>query len=185
MTARCVHDLQRPAIRWREAATLEQQRRRLSTASVKAPRPTPRPAPRVLPNRRLRLDPSNGTLHAMSAARPSSPDHAYFRQTRERIDYKRACLTVARKLCRRAHHILRELGDQALAAPASEPQNRGGDRRCRLTRPRSPDQLTSAADDLCRLTVISAGVSFGQRVCARSGSEGSDAFGRDYRCCGI
>ena len=33
----------------------------------------------------------------------------------DRIDHNRACLSVARKLCRRAHHILRDLGDQALA----------------------------------------------------------------------
>ncbi len=52
---------------------------------------------------------------AQSAARSSSPDHAYFCQVRERIDYNRACLSVARKLCRRAYHILRELGEQALA----------------------------------------------------------------------
>jgi transposase len=52
---------------------------------------------------------------AQSAARRFSPDHAYFCQVRERIDYNRACLSVARKLCRRAYHILRELGEQALA----------------------------------------------------------------------
>ena len=33
----------------------------------------------------------------------------------KRIDHNRACLSFARKLCRRAHHILRELGDDALA----------------------------------------------------------------------
>jgi transposase len=52
---------------------------------------------------------------AQSAARLSSPDHAYFCQVRERIDSTRACLSVARKLCRRAYHILRELGEEALA----------------------------------------------------------------------
>src|SRR6266540_2195849 len=52
---------------------------------------------------------------AQSAARRSSPDHTYFCQVRERIDYNRACLSVARKLCRRAHHILRELGADAVA----------------------------------------------------------------------
>jgi hypothetical protein len=34
----------------------------------------------------------------------------------KRIDHNRACLSVARKLCRRAYHILRELEDDALAA---------------------------------------------------------------------
>lgn len=52
---------------------------------------------------------------AQSAARPGSPDHAYYRQVRERHDHPRACLSVARKLCRRAYHILRELGEEALA----------------------------------------------------------------------
>lgn len=52
---------------------------------------------------------------ALSAARPSSPDHAYYSEVKERIDHNRACLSVARKLCRRAHHILRDLGDEALA----------------------------------------------------------------------
>jgi transposase len=59
---------------------------------------------------------------AQCAARPGSPDHAYFCQVRERIDYNRACLSVARKLCRRAYHILRELGEQALAPVEGDPQ---------------------------------------------------------------
>lgn len=61
---------------------------------------------------------------AQSACRPSSPDHAYYRQVKARIDHDRACLSVARKLCRRAYHVLRELGDEALApvddTPAGE-----------------------------------------------------------------
>ena len=52
---------------------------------------------------------------AQTAARPGSPDHAYYLQVAARLDHTRACLSVARKLCRRAYHILRELGDQALA----------------------------------------------------------------------
>jgi transposase len=52
---------------------------------------------------------------AQCAARPGSPDHSYFLQVKERVDTNRACLSVARKLCRRAYHILRELGDDALA----------------------------------------------------------------------
>ena len=54
---------------------------------------------------------------AQCAARHSSPDHAYYLEVAKRIDHNRACLSVARKLCRRAHHILRELGDDALAPP--------------------------------------------------------------------
>jgi transposase len=52
---------------------------------------------------------------ALSAARVGSPDHGYYLQVAERIDHTRACLSVARKLCRRAYHVLRELGDEALA----------------------------------------------------------------------
>jgi transposase len=52
---------------------------------------------------------------AQQASRRTSPDHAYYQQVAQRIDHNRACLSVARKLCRRAHHILRELGDDALA----------------------------------------------------------------------
>ncbi len=52
---------------------------------------------------------------AQCAARPASPDHGYYLQVRERRDHQRACLSVARKLCRRSYHILRELGDEALA----------------------------------------------------------------------
>jgi transposase len=58
---------------------------------------------------------------AQCAARRSSPDHAYYLEVAERIDHNRACLSVARKLCRRAHHILRELGDDALA-PVDAPR---------------------------------------------------------------
>lgn len=58
---------------------------------------------------------------AQCAARRSSPDHAYYLEVVERIDHNRACLSVARKLCRRAHHILRELEDDALAAIDEQP----------------------------------------------------------------
>lgn len=58
---------------------------------------------------------------AQCAARPGSPDHAYYLHVRERIDHNRACLSVARKLLRRAYHILRELGDDALAPVEERP----------------------------------------------------------------
>jgi hypothetical protein len=57
---------------------------------------------------------------AVSAARDSSPDRGYYLQVAARLDHNRACLSVARKLCRRAYHILRELGDDALA-PIEQP----------------------------------------------------------------
>jgi len=58
---------------------------------------------------------------AVSAARAGSPDHAYYLRVADRLDHTRACLSVARKLCRRAYHILRELGDEALAPVDCDP----------------------------------------------------------------
>jgi transposase len=49
------------------------------------------------------------------ASRASSPDHRYYADVAARIDANRAALSVARKLTRRSHHILRRLGDQAYA----------------------------------------------------------------------
>jgi transposase len=57
---------------------------------------------------------------AMCAARPTSPDHAYYLTVKQRLGAKRAALSVARKLAREAYHTLRELGDQALI-PAKLP----------------------------------------------------------------
>lgn len=48
-------------------------------------------------------------------ARPSAPDHAYYAQVKERIDGKRAAISEARKIVRRASHILSDLGDAALS----------------------------------------------------------------------
>ena len=54
---------------------------------------------------------------AKGAYRKSSPDHEYYLQTRERIGTNRAALSIARKLIRRAHHTLRELGEEAMSEP--------------------------------------------------------------------
>jgi transposase len=48
-------------------------------------------------------------------ARPAAPDHGYYAQVKDRKDGKRAALSEARKIVRRACHILAELGDDALA----------------------------------------------------------------------
>jgi transposase len=53
---------------------------------------------------------------AKSAAKRTSPDHDYYTALAARAGANRATLAVARKLVRRAHHVLRELGDQAFAA---------------------------------------------------------------------
>lgn len=52
---------------------------------------------------------------ARCASRPAAPDHAYYQQVKDRRDSGRAALSVARKLVRRAHHTLRELGEEAFA----------------------------------------------------------------------
>jgi transposase len=52
----------------------------------------------------------------MGAARPTSPDLAYYLQVRTRLGGKRAALSVARK-----GHTLRTLGDQALAPVVLHP----------------------------------------------------------------
>ncbi len=54
---------------------------------------------------------------AKGAWRKGSPDHEYYLQTRERIGTNRAALSIARKLIRRAHHTLRELGEKAMSEP--------------------------------------------------------------------
>jgi transposase len=55
---------------------------------------------------------------ATCAARASSPDHAYYRQVRDRLGGNRASLAVARKLARRCYHTLAALGEQAYAPPS-------------------------------------------------------------------
>jgi hypothetical protein len=52
---------------------------------------------------------------AQCAARPGSPDYAYYRQVADRVGGNQAALSVARKMVSRAHHTLSALGDQALA----------------------------------------------------------------------
>ena len=52
---------------------------------------------------------------AKSAARPGSPDHGYYQRVKARTSPDRA-VSVARKLVRRARHLLASLGDDALAA---------------------------------------------------------------------
>jgi transposase len=51
---------------------------------------------------------------AQCARRPGSPDHDYYVEAAARLGGNRACLAVARKLLKRSHHTLRELGEEAL-----------------------------------------------------------------------
>jgi transposase len=59
---------------------------------------------------------------AKCAARPTSPDHAYYVAARDRLDGKLATLSVARKLARRCYHALRRLGDDAWTTPTTAAQ---------------------------------------------------------------
>jgi transposase len=52
---------------------------------------------------------------SMCAARSCSPDYEYYSQAAERLGSNRARLSVARKLLKRSYHLLRELGEEALA----------------------------------------------------------------------
>jgi len=52
---------------------------------------------------------------ACLAAHTRAPDHDFYAGVKDRIDHKRAAISVACKIARRSHHILRELGDQAYA----------------------------------------------------------------------
>jgi transposase len=54
---------------------------------------------------------------AKRAWRKNSPDHEYYLQNKERIGAGRATLSIARKLIRRAHHTLGELGEEAISEP--------------------------------------------------------------------
>jgi transposase len=61
---------------------------------------------------------------ATCAARPTSPDHAYYLQVKQRLGGNRATLAVARKLARRCYHTLAALGERAYV-PASGAQDLG------------------------------------------------------------
>lgn len=52
---------------------------------------------------------------AASAWKTGSPHHDFYVAVKARAGSKRARLAVARKMLRRAHHVLRNLGDQAIA----------------------------------------------------------------------
>jgi transposase len=52
---------------------------------------------------------------AKTSPRAASPDYDYYQATRQRLDAKRASLSVARKTARRCYHTLRELGAAAMA----------------------------------------------------------------------
>jgi transposase len=55
---------------------------------------------------------------AQLARRKGSLDHDHYVESSERLGANRACLAIARKLIRKAHHTIRELGDEALRSPS-------------------------------------------------------------------
>ena len=62
---------------------------------------------------------------AKCAARRGSPDYAYYHRLAAKHDGhngKNPTLAVERKILRRCHHTLRELGDAVLALPVPEPE---------------------------------------------------------------
>ncbi len=52
---------------------------------------------------------------AQRARFPASPDRPYYEQLAARIGGNRACLALARTLLKRSYHLLKDLGDQAIA----------------------------------------------------------------------
>jgi transposase len=78
---------------------------------------------------------------ALSACRPSSPDHADYLALKARgLSHTRASLTIARKLARRSYHALRELGPAALEPIAT---SRAKPRHRAPSRPALPDDHPS------------------------------------------
>jgi transposase len=51
----------------------------------------------------------------LAACRSSSPDHADYLALRDRLGHKTACLTISRRVLRRAYHALVAVGDATLA----------------------------------------------------------------------
>jgi transposase len=52
---------------------------------------------------------------SVCAARTCSPDYEYYSQAAERLGSNRARLSVARKILKRSFHLLREVGEEAIA----------------------------------------------------------------------
>lgn len=88
---------------------------------------------------------------AQTASRPGSPDHAYYLTLAARLGKSRAKVALARKLLRRSHHMLRELGDHTIQHPvlaASRRARRAGDRSDRRRvrrRPRGSSRRSTAS----------------------------------------
>jgi Transposase IS116/IS110/IS902 family len=81
---------------------------------------------------------------AQQACRPASPDHQYYRQVARRIDHNRACLSVARKLCRPQPRL--PLGRaQALPTRAPHPARTGEEALAPIDAPTDEHVIAAAA----------------------------------------
>jgi len=84
-------------------------------------------------------------LLAAELRHPRSPDRAYYEQAAAKLGGNRACLALARKLLRRCYHTLRELGDDALAPPVTQPRPAAGSAAARRASSGSPHQTNAPA----------------------------------------
>jgi len=75
-------------------------------------------------------------------ARAPAPDQACYAQVKDRIDGKRAALSEARKIIRKACHQLAELGDDAFTAENGQPGSYHGAGK-RMERALTPGQALS------------------------------------------
>ena len=82
---------------------------------------------------------------AQVARHPRSPDRAYYEQAASKLGGNRACLALARKLLRRCFHTLRELGDDALAQPVTQPRPAASSAAARRASSGSPHQTNAPA----------------------------------------
>jgi transposase len=56
-----------------------------------------------------------------TSARPAAPDYHYYATVKKRVDGKRAALAQARRIVRRACHILTDLGEDAFTVIPTQP----------------------------------------------------------------
>ena len=77
--------------------------------------PTADARPVACPGRGRRCCAGQCMRRARPTPAPAAPDHRYYAAVKDRKDGKRAALPEARKIIRRACHIVAELGDDALA----------------------------------------------------------------------
>jgi len=107
---------------------------------------------------------------AKCAARPGSPDYAYYHQVAQRMRAKRQTsgknptLAVERKLLCRCYHTLRELGDAALAPPTQPTRPP----EMHHARAMPTNHLMPAASSLTRTVATHPGLDVPERLSGRT-----------------